>query len=169
MTPTPSSERNATLLPARHGHTVDYHYSPTYHSWQAMLGRVRYIDRDADKKHAGRGISVCDRWQSFNNFLQDMGERPEGKTIDRINNDGNYEQSNCRWATPVEQARNRRNARLTFETATQVAVRRLRGESCKSIAADFGISESLPREIAAGRTWRDALAAAQKIIEDQHG
>jgi hypothetical protein len=168
-------ERDAiALLPyqrfssLRHGHTVNQQYSPTYHSWQAMLARARYVDRDVNHKHAGRGITVCDRWQSFDCFLEDMGERPDGKTLDRVDNDGNYEPTNCRWATPVEQARNRRNARLNFETATQVAVRRLSGERCKSIAADFGISESLPREIVAGRTWPDALAAAQKIIEAQH-
>lgn len=150
----------------RHGHTIDRTYSPTYHSWQAMLSRTRYIDRDVEKKHVARGIKVCERWLAFENFLADMGERPTGTTLDRKDNNGDYEPANCRWATPVEQARNRRNARLTLETATQVAVRRLRGESCKLIAADFCISESLPREIVSGRTWRDALAIAKAIVAE---
>lgn len=149
----------------RHGNARHGHESPTYRSWQAMLARCRYPDRDKAKKHVGRGITVCERWnESFDVFLADMGVRPAGTTIDRIDNDGNYELGNCRWATPREQSRNRRNARLTLEKATEVAVARLRGEICRTIAERFDISESLPREIVKGRTWPDALARAQQIV-----
>ena len=59
--------------------------------------------------YGGRGIKVCDRWMDFQNFLEDMGRRPPGKSIDRLNNNGNYEKSNCAWRTLIEQGNNRRN------------------------------------------------------------
>jgi hypothetical protein len=128
-----------------------------------MLARCRYVERDTDNKHAGRGISVCESWKSFDAFLGDMGNRPLGKTLERIDNDEGYYPANCKWATPIEQARNRRNARLTFEKAFEIAVRGIRGERPIDLAREFQISESLPREIIKGRTWKDALAAAKEI------
>ena len=150
-----------------HGHTVGRTYSPTYQSWQAMLARCRYPHRDVDKKHSARGITVCDRWQSFASFLTDMGERLDGTTLDRWPNpNGNYEPGNCRWATPIDQARNRRNARLTFDTAVEIALARLHGVPCKTLAAQYGCSESLPREVVKGRTWRDASRLAHKLFSE---
>jgi len=155
----------------RHGHASrllnEAKYSPTYRSWTAMRTRCNSPSRDPKAKYANRGIAYVPSWDSFEQFLADMGERPYGTTLDRIDNDLGYGPGNCRWSTPTEQARNRRNTRLTLETATQVALRRLRGESCPTLAAEFGISESLPREIVKGRTWPDALKAAIAIIEAQ--
>jgi hypothetical protein len=96
---------------ATHRHTVDAHPTPTYASWRAMMRRAHFGSIAFSERYIGRGIRVCERWWRFENFLEDMGERPAGKSIDRINNDGNYEPGNCRWATAKEQAANRRPAR----------------------------------------------------------
>lgn len=81
----------------------------TYISWRGMKSRCINKDDPDFHNYGGRGIKVCDRWLvSFENFLEDMGERPKGMTLDRIDSDGNYEPSNCKWATNVEQQLNRR-------------------------------------------------------------
>ena len=81
--------------------------TPTYYTWKMMKQRCQNPRATSYEYYGGRGIKVCDRWQSFDNFLEDMGERPEGKTLDRFpNKNGNYEPGNCRWATRDEQRAN---------------------------------------------------------------
>ena len=95
--------------PKTHGMTK----TRTYETWHLMIKRCHNKKGSIYKNYNGRGICVCDRWRKFENFVNDMGIRPEGRSLDRINNNGNYEPINCRWATPQEQANNsRRNKYL---------------------------------------------------------
>lgn len=91
----------------RHG----MHSTRTYKSWDAMKQRCLNPKQKSFPSYGGRGISICPRWMSFESFLADMGERPSGTTIDRIDVNGNYEPSNCRWATPSQQNSNQRKRR----------------------------------------------------------
>lgn len=93
---------------------------PLYNVWQGMLNRCRQPNNPQWRDYGGRGIAVCNRWQnSFSNFVADMGPRPDGYTLDRIDNNGNYTPKNCKWSSRKEQQRNRRiTLRITRDGST---------------------------------------------------
>jgi hypothetical protein len=99
----------------KHGHSCKGRRTRIYAIWAAMLTRCCNPSCRGYSNYGGRGITVCERWHSFVNFLVDMGEPPPGLSINRINNDGNYEPGNCRWATRSEQRRNRRPQKLRIK------------------------------------------------------
>lgn len=84
-------------------------YSPTYRAWASMKNRCTNPSHEDFALYKGRGITVCERWMEYKNFLEDMGSRPSNTSIDRINNNDGYYPENCRWATATQQARNKRN------------------------------------------------------------
>lgn len=93
----------------KHGHASEGRSSPTYSSWYGMVQRCTNPNRRYYHRYGGRGITVCDRWLDFRNFLTDMGVKPEGTSLDRIDNDGNYTPENCRWVNQTTQMCNRTN------------------------------------------------------------
>ena len=96
----------------KHGQCLGNKITREYETYRHMLLRCFNPKYDKYKYYGGRGITVCKEWRNdFQNFLRDMGKRPEGKTLDRINPYGNYEPSNCKWSTPYEQMHNRRPQR----------------------------------------------------------
>jgi hypothetical protein len=118
--------------------------------WRHMMQRCYDSKRYGYQWYGARGIKVCERWHDLVNFAADMGHPPEGLTLDRINNDGDYEPSNCRWASPKEQARNtRRNRYLEFRGQRKIMT---------EWAQEMGIRDgTLFQRLARGLSVEDAL------------
>jgi hypothetical protein len=110
----------SSLRATRHGYARDGIANRSYATWTAMRARCRSAKHPAWHNYGGRGIVVCPRWLTFENFLADMGDKPEGLELDRVDNDGNYEPGNCRWVNHVEQNQNRRDSyRVAYDGRTQ--------------------------------------------------
>lgn len=140
----------------------------TYHAWRDMLRRCTKPSSADWARYGGRGITVCARWHRFENFFADMGSRPERLTLDRINNEGNYEPGNCRWATREQQTLNRPtyrgerhpNAKLT--AADVLSIRRMArsGVTYRSIASAFGVSHANVGYVVRGEAWQSLVPDA---------
>lgn len=136
----------------RHGHTSNRRATPTYCSWSSMVQRCTNPNCKSWPEYGGRGITVCDRWRnSFDAFLADMGQKPRGTSIDRIDNDRGYEPGNCRWATRAVQNKNqRRNRRqLSPHVERDIVARIERGHTHAAVAASLGIAR-----VTVGEVWK---------------
>lgn len=116
--------------------------SPAYKSWDSMRQRCLNPNNPNFRRYGALGISVCDRWASFALFLEDMGERPVGTSLDRIDPHGSYTPGNCRWATQIQQSRNQKRRTTTFEEAEQVRAMRAEGAGPAAISRALGISKA---------------------------
>jgi hypothetical protein len=106
----------------KHGHATLLHgLTPEYHSWAGMVARCTNPKHVGYPYYGGRGIGVCDRWREFANFIADMGPRPKGTTLDRIDLAKGYEPGNCRWATSYQQAQNKGKRRNNTSGFTGVS------------------------------------------------
>lgn len=119
----------------KHGHAKKDSETETYQSWLHMRQRCNNQNNDSYEQYGGRGITICSSWDSFEKFLSDMGERPNGTTLERVDNEKGYSRSNCQWSDKKSQQRNRRSNHI---------IKTKRGEMCISEAAElYGINQSV--------------------------
>jgi hypothetical protein len=133
-------------------------YTSEHYAWTDMIMRCTNPNKNQYKDWGGRGIKVCDRWlESFNNFYEDMGPKPgPNYSIDRINNDGNYEPSNCKWSTKTEQNRNKRSTKLNMIIVNNIRDDFNSGKitNKSELARKYKISNTNLHNILENKTWK---------------
>lgn len=138
-----------------HGHSRKGQWSLTYRTWASL--RTRCINKKSPgyRDYGARGITVCARWVSFENFLADMGERPSlSSSIERRNNDGDYEPGNCYWSTAERQAQNRRSTKLGLVAVCLIRHMARRGVSFHKLASAFDVSRPTIKRAVKYRCWK---------------
>jgi len=137
---------------------VALRHDPVFHVWRAMVARCTNPQHSHWKWYGARGITVCDRWRSFENFKADMGERPDGMTLERVDNSKGYDPDNCCWANWHAQARSRRSS------SGAEAIMELRGE--RLTAADWARRTGIPQStlcMRLKRGWSDERALTTPV------
>lgn len=130
-----------------------------YLSWRAMIRRCTDTKWHMYKRYGAVGITVCDHWKKFENFLSDMGLAPSpSHTIERIDGSKGYYKENCKWADKTEQARNRSVVKMTLEKAREAQRMRSNGATIKSIAEHLGVPRHCVEDVIRGRSFKDSTA-----------
>lgn len=142
----------------RHGHASNRTTTRTYQTWINIKKRCYAKYDKSYHRYGGRGITVCDRWlESFENFLEDMGEAPIERSIDRIDNNGNYCPENCKWSTRSEQSRNSKCAKMNIQSIKSLKndLSKNNRLSYRKLAKKYGITVGMIWQIAHGNYWGD--------------
>jgi hypothetical protein len=134
-----------------HGHSTRGRMTKVYTSWSSMKTRCLNKNSTSYHKYGGRGITVCDRWLDFNNFLKDMGEPQKDYSIERIDNDKGYSKENCKWASSSEQMRNTRRTKLTEDIVKKIRDNEL---SLKEVISMTGCARSTFYMAKKGDNWK---------------
>jgi hypothetical protein len=135
---------------------INKHYPRTYKSWRSMKNRCTNVNHNRYSVYGAKGITICDRWtQSFSNFLEDMGERPQDTSLERIDNNKGYSPDNCKWATRVEQANNTsKNKWVTYNNCVMTLA-----ECVRKAGADYSRTKDRLR---IGWSLEDALTKPRR-------
>lgn len=139
-------------------HGLSHH--PHRVRWWAMMERCYNPDHPGFHLYGGRGITVCPGWHDLATFCAwmdaNLGVAPKGMTLDRINNDGDYEPGNVKWSTQPEQLENSRACKLGMAAAAEIRARHAAGEGRQALAVEYGVSVTTIRLVVIGETWRES-------------